>query len=147
MSALTTDDILAASAYLEAVWTENAEAKAALLDRGPDETTMPVLVTDLGNHIIQGLMLQAVGIHDGMGEDELEAATERLNTDPTVRVSKLLAETMSEIAPSANEQQCETLARSVISYVMSVSADVDQEDVLPLIAMLRDNALRSAAEG
>lgn len=73
---LTSDDILAASAYLEAVWTEDADAIATLMRREPGETPMPVVVAALGDQIIQGLMMQAVGgIHDGMAEAELEAAT------------------------------------------------------------------------
>jgi hypothetical protein len=142
---LTSDDILAASAYLEAVWTQDADAIAALMRRGPGETPMPMVVAALGDQIIQGLMTQAVaGIHDGMTEAELEAATQKLAADPTARVSKLFSDTLAEFAQTADDGQCETIARSVIGYLMSISTDITEEHVLPLIGLLRDDALRNA---
>ncbi|MFD4947158.1 hypothetical protein ACFWNT_32725 [Streptomyces sp. NPDC058409] len=135
------DDILRACGYLEAVWMEDAANKAALLSHHPGEMSTPVLVTQLGDSIMQLLLPGRFGIHDGLSPQELQAAAEAMHADPAVRVSKILIETLKEIAPTASPGQSETIARAVISYIVSVS-DATPETVMPLLAHLRESTLQ-----
>ncbi|MEE1812805.1 hypothetical protein [Streptomyces sp. BE133] len=127
------DDILRACGYLEAVWMEDAANMAALLDHGPEETSTPVLVTQLGDSIMQLLLPGRFGIHDGLAPQALRAAAETMHADPAVRVSKILIETLKEIAPTANPGQSEAIARVVLSYMVSV-ADATPDTVLPVLS-------------
>ncbi|MGP3978940.1 hypothetical protein ACTWQF_33990 [Streptomyces sp. 8N114] len=139
------DDILRACAYLEAVWREETGEMAALLEHRPGETPTAVLVADLGDNIMQLLLPAQFGIQDGMPEQGLAAAVERMQADPTVRVSQVLIETLTAWAPDATPEQSETIARSLISYLTSIS-NATEDDVLPLLEALRQSALQRAAD-
>ncbi|MFE4336732.1 hypothetical protein ACFRQM_47605 [Streptomyces sp. NPDC056831] len=135
------DDVLRACGYLEAVWREDAASMAALLDHGPAETSTPVLVTQLGDNIMQLLLPSRFGIHDGLSPQELQDAAETMHADPAVRVSKILIETLKEIAPTASPAQSETIARAVLSYIILIG-DATPETLLPLLAHLRESTLQ-----
>ncbi|MFF1916149.1 hypothetical protein ACFVYE_32100 [Streptomyces sp. NPDC058239] len=135
------DDILRACGYLEAVWMEDAANMAALLDHGPGEVSTPVLVAQLGDSVMQLLLAGRFGIRDGLSRQELQAATEAMHADPVVRVSKILIQTLKEIASTASPGQAEAIARAVISYIVKVS-DASPDDVLPLLAQLRQATLQ-----
>ncbi|MFD4861615.1 hypothetical protein [Streptomyces atratus] len=135
------DDILRACGYLEAVWMEDAENMTALLDHGPGEVSTSVLVAQLGDNVMQLLLPGRFGIHDGLSPQELQAATEAMHADPVVRVSKILIETLKEIAPMASPGQSEAIARAVISYIVSAS-DATPDTVMPLLAHLRESTLQ-----
>uniref|UniRef100_UPI002F9198B5 hypothetical protein n=1 Tax=Streptomyces sp. NBC_01553 TaxID=2975877 RepID=UPI002F9198B5 len=139
--AMTPDGILRACGYLEAVWREDDTAMAALLQYEPGEQPTPVLVADLGDLIMQAMLPAQLGIHDGMPADELAAATEKLNTDPTAQVSIVLSETLKALAPTAAPEQAAIIARSLIGYLIAIS-EATEDHVLPLINGLREAALR-----
>ncbi|MFD5111874.1 hypothetical protein ACFWNG_06070 [Streptomyces sp. NPDC058391] len=141
---LTRQEILAASAYFEAVWEEDTEALGALMRRGDGEQPMPRLVAEFGSGIIHALVFETAGFHDGMSGAERQAAQERLVTDPAVQVSLLLADTLTELSWSADAEQTATIARSVIGYLTRTGGEVPQERVLPLIGAMRDKALGKA---
>ncbi|MEV8108736.1 hypothetical protein [Streptomyces sp. NPDC088135] len=139
--AMTPDGILRACAFLEAVWREDDTAMAALLRHEPGEQPTPVLVAGLGDLIMQAMLPARLGIHDGMPADELAAATEKLNTDPTAQVSIVLSETLKSLAPTAAPEQAAIIARSLIGYLVAVGGAAEN-DVLPLIDVLRQAALQ-----
>ncbi|MFF3127979.1 hypothetical protein ACFVRD_38105 [Streptomyces sp. NPDC057908] len=134
------DDILRACGYLEAVWREDTASMAALLEHGPAETSTPVLVTRLGDDIMQRLLTGRFGIHDGLSPQELQDAAEAMHADPAVRVSKLLIDTLTNIAPTASPAQSEAIARAVLSYIILIG-DAPPEALLPLLAHLRESTL------
>lgn len=144
MAVMEPDDILRACGYLEAVWREDVADMAALAEGHPEERPMAVLVAELGDHLVQLMLPPQFGIHEGMGEQELAAAAEKMGADPTVRVSQVLIETLKTLAPTATDEQSKALARSLISYLMSISA-ATEADVLPLLDALRQAALERAA--
>ncbi|GGT69418.1 hypothetical protein GCM10010207_79970 [Streptomyces atratus] len=82
------DDILRACGYLEAVWRDAETDTAALLRHEPGETPTAILLTELGENIMQQLLPAQAGIHNGMPDHELAAAAEKMRTDPTVQVSR-----------------------------------------------------------
>ncbi|MGW2113252.1 hypothetical protein [Streptomyces sp. NPDC001948] len=135
------DDILRACGYLEAVWRDDAGDTAALLRHEPGESPTAVLLTDLGESIMQQLLPAQAGIHDGMPDHELAAAAEKMRTDPTVQVSRVLLETLKALAPTATPEQTEIIARALISYLVSIS-EATENDVLPLLHTLRQGALQ-----
>lgn len=135
------DDILRACGYLEAVWRNDAVDMAALLQRGPGETPTPVLLTELGENIMQLMLPSQFGVHDGMPGQDLAAATEKMRTDPTVQVSMVLLETLKSLAPTATPHQVEIIARALISYLLSISK-ATEDDVLPMLSVLRQSALQ-----
>lgn len=138
------DDILRACGYLEAVWREDAADMAALLDHGARETPTAVLLTELGENIMQLMLPAQFGIHDDMPAQELAAAMEKFQADPTVQVSIVLMETLKSLAPTAAPEHVEIIARSLISYLVSISA-ATEDDVLPLLSALRQSALHRAS--
>ncbi|MET9658151.1 hypothetical protein [Streptomyces sp. NPDC006510] len=139
--AIAPDDILRACGYLEAVWKRDAASMAALLEHGPAETSTPVLVTRLGDDIMQRLLPSRFGIHDGLPPQELQDAAAAMHADPTVLVSKLFIETLKDIAPTASSAQSEHIALAVLNYIVLVS-DATPETVLPLLANLRESTLQ-----
>lgn len=141
MTGLLPDDVLRACAYLEAVWTENADDQTAILQHAPGEAPTAVLVAELGNSILQQLLPPQFGIHDGLPPQDLQLARERMQADPAVRVSKLLVETLKAIAPTADPAQAEASARAIISYLLTVT-DAGPDDVLPLLAHLRRTTIQ-----
>ncbi|MEU5836342.1 hypothetical protein ABZ820_22110 [Streptomyces diacarni] len=138
------DDILRACGYLEAVWREDGADMAALLECGPGERSTAVLLAEFGEYFIQVMLPAQFGIHDGMSAQELAAAAEKLQADPTVRVSQVLIETLKTLAPTASREQTETIARSLFAYLLSIS-DAAEDDMLPLLGGLREAALQRAA--
>ncbi|MFB7534106.1 hypothetical protein ACFC0C_39030 [Streptomyces sp. NPDC056178] len=138
--AMSPDDILRTCGYLEAVWTEDTANMSVLLRHGPQETSTPVLVAQLGDNIMQMPLPAQFGIHDGLSPQEVRAAAERMHADPSVRASKLLIETLKEIAPTADPGQAQAIARAVISYIVTVT-DATPDTVLPLLAHLRATTL------
>ncbi|MGW2089078.1 hypothetical protein [Streptomyces sp. NPDC001880] len=139
--AMTPDSILRACGYLEAVWREDEVAMAALLRHEPGEQPTPVLVAGLGDLIMQAMLPARFGIHDGMPADELAAATEKLNADPTVQVSIVLSETLKSLAAVGAPQQAAIIARSLLGYLVAIGGAAE-DDVLPLIDVLRQAALQ-----
>ncbi|MFB7852824.1 hypothetical protein ACFC34_38225 [Streptomyces sp. NPDC056053] len=139
------DDILRACGYLEAVWREDETDTAALGRHEPGERPTAVLLTELGESIMQFLLPGQAGIHDGMGDQELAAAAEKMRTDPTVRVSRVLLETLQALAPTATAAQTEIIARALISYLLAVST-ATENDVLPLLGHLRQAALQRGSD-
>lgn len=137
---LAADDVLRACGYLEAVWMEDSANAAALLNHGPGETPTAVLVTEVCETFMALMLPAQFGITDGMNPKKLQAAAAKMNADPTVRVSKVLIESLKELAPTATPTQAETIARAVISYLLAIS-DATEEDVMPLLAALRQSAL------
>jgi hypothetical protein len=139
--AMAPDDILRACGYLEAVWMDDTANQTVLLDHGPGETPTPVLVTELGELIMQIMFPAQFGIHDGLTSQELEAAAEKMNADPTVRVSRVLIETLKDLAPTATAAQAEMIGRALISYIVAISS-ATEDDVLPLLNTLRQTTLQ-----
>ncbi|MGW1412210.1 hypothetical protein [Streptomyces sp. NPDC002403] len=138
------DDILRACGYLEAVWRGNEADTAALLRHEPGETPTAVLLTDLGESIMQQLLPAQAGIHDGMPDHELAAAAEKMHTDPTVQVSRVLLETLKALAPTTAPDQTEIIARALISYPLSISK-ATEDDVLPMLDTLRQAAIQRSS--
>ncbi|MFJ2884110.1 hypothetical protein ACIPJN_38680 [Streptomyces sp. NPDC086796] len=80
-----------------------------------------------------------------MPDHKLAAATEKMRTDPTVQVSRVLLETLKALAPTATPDQTEIIARSLISYLVSIS-EATEDDVLPLLTTLRQAALQRSSD-
>jgi hypothetical protein len=108
------DDVLRVCGYLEALCAENAADQAALLARGPGETTMAVLVVQLGKQVLQRLYSVQFGIHDDRPPNEAQAAAAAMRADPTVHMTRILTETLAALAPSADPAQTETIAHAVL---------------------------------
>lgn len=135
------DDILRPCGYLEAVWRGNPADTAALLQHEPGETPTAILLTELGESIMQTLLPARFGIRDGMPDNELAAAAEKMRTDPTVQVSRVLLETLKALAPTTTPDQTEIIAHALISYLLSISK-ATEDDVLPMLDTLRQAALQ-----
>ncbi|WP_329460749.1 hypothetical protein [Streptomyces sp. NBC_01497] len=138
---LPADDVLRACGYLEAVWNENLSEQAALLDHRPGETPTAVLVTQLGNDILQQLLSAHHGIHDDLPPHELQIAAAAMRSDPTVRIARVLTETLTTLAPAATAEQTETIARALLSCLLTITS-ATPDDVPALLTTLRDAALR-----
>ncbi|WP_328698562.1 hypothetical protein [Streptomyces sp. NBC_00342] len=135
------DDVLRACGYLEAVWREDAADMAALLTCEPGETATAVLLAELGDNIMQRMFPPQFGVRDGLSARDLADAAERMSSDPTVRVSTVLLETLKAIAVAATPDQAEIVARSLIEYLLAIS-DATPDDVLPMLHTLRQSALQ-----
>jgi hypothetical protein len=68
-----------------------------------------------------------------------------MRTDPTVQVSRVLLEALKAFAPTATPDQTEIIARSLISYLVSIS-EATEDDVLPLVNTLRHAALQCSGD-
>ncbi|WP_424217780.1 hypothetical protein ACN20G_37105 (plasmid) [Streptomyces sp. BI20] len=137
---MTPDEMLRACGYLEAVWMEDTASGDVLLRHEPGERPTAVLVAELGALIMQTMLPPQFGIHGGLSPQELEAAAARMNADPTVRVSKVWVETLTELAAGATAAQAETIGRSLIGYLLAIS-NAAADDVPMLIDTLRQGAL------
>lgn len=138
---LTADEILAATALIRAVWTQDEQAVATLMDRGRDERPMALLVALLGRRIIYTLLAGTYGLDDAMDEDTRHAVEETMSQDLSPRLSHLLAETVLGIAPTADTVQCRVMARSIVGYLLAVT-QANEANVPEMLAMLRDGALQ-----
>lgn len=139
---LTADEILAATALMEAVWAGDEQAVTTLMDRSHGERPMPLLVALLGRRIIYTLLSGTYGLDDAMDEDARQAVEQEMLQDMTPRLSHLLAETVLGIAPTADTAQCRVMARSIVGYLLAITQA--GEDAVPnMLAMLRDGALQA----
>jgi hypothetical protein len=139
-SPLPADDVLRACGYLEAVWNENLSEQTALLDHRPDETPTAILVAQLGDDILQQLFSAHHGIHDDLPPHELQVAAAAMRSDPTVRIARVLTETLTTLAPTATAGQTETIARALLSCLLTITS-ATPDDVPALLTTLRAAAL------
>ncbi|WP_371494077.1 hypothetical protein OG871_03185 [Kitasatospora sp. NBC_00374] len=141
---MTPDETLRALATLEAAWTHDEQAVAALAQRGPGEPTLPVLVADYGDLVLQSLVTLALGIDESEGDEGAEAASEAMRTDVTARMCTVLGRTLRTWAAGADDGAAADIARAVIAAILNFTEDADESDVLPLLTALRAKALDSA---
>jgi hypothetical protein len=132
-------------AFMEAVWNGDAEAMKSLSASGAGEEPLGVLLAQYGDLVLQALVTAQFGINDDQADDEREAAVERMRRDPGVQVSIVLAETLKAWARTdASVPAAAGITRSVLSAILAFSEDATEDSVLPMLAKLREDALRAS---
>ncbi|MER8103910.1 hypothetical protein [Kitasatospora sp. NPDC094016] len=141
---LTTDEMLRVLAALEAAWTGDTPALESLAAASPGEKPLQAAIADYADMALQTLLAAAHGIHNGLSADQLDDAVTRMRTDTGTRMAKLLAQTLRLWAKRpADLQTIDDMAHVLISALLVLTVDDDQENVLPLLAQLRAGALAS----
>ncbi|MEV7930656.1 hypothetical protein [Kitasatospora sp. NPDC088779] len=110
----------------------------------PGEKPLQAAIADYADMALQTLLAAAHGVHDGLPADQLDDAVTRMRTDTGTRMAKLLAQTLRLWSERpADLQTIDDMAHVLISALLVLTADGDQENVLPLLAQLRVGALAS----
>ncbi|AKH83968.1 hypothetical protein AA958_19250 [Streptomyces sp. CNQ-509] len=135
------EDVLRACAYMEAVWRTDTAAMAALLQHEPAEVPTATLLTELGENIMQWIFPAQFGIRGGLTAEELDAAAGKMDADPTVRVSRVLLETLKTLASDGTPENTETIARAVTGFLVAISDAATESDVMTMFDNLRQSAL------
>ena len=140
---MTPDETLRALAALEAAWRRDDLAVAALAQRGPDELALPALVAEYGDQVLGFLVALAFGVREEMEPQALDAVLEQIRGDVTARMCTVLGQTLKTWAAGAPDEAAADIARAVITAVLNFTENAGEDDVLPLLARLRANALES----
>ncbi|MFB6791743.1 hypothetical protein ACFCWT_34325 [Streptomyces olivaceus] len=137
---MTHDEILAAVAYLQAVWEDDADAVAVLSSRDDSERSILDLVIDLADRVGQLDLLARLGIHDAdsLDGEEREAVNARVDADPAAGVTAALMHTYRAWAKTAQGPAVRDLSMAVIGY-LALIAQVD--DVQQIFEMMRTSVL------
>jgi hypothetical protein len=139
------DRILRCLTFMEAVWNGDAEAMESLSTSGAGEEPLGALLAQYGDLVLQTLVTAQFGVNDDQADDEREAAVERMRLDPGVQVSVVLAETLKAWAGTdASVPAAAGIARSVLSAILAFSEDATEDSVVPMLAKLREDALRAS---
>ncbi|MEV7470096.1 hypothetical protein AB0O20_26875 [Streptomyces kronopolitis] len=137
---MTQDDMLAAVAYLEAVWDSKRDATAILASRGEGEKPILDVVLDLAEHVAQLGTQQRLGIHEGLTAEQIEAAKKRLEEERETQLSILLVETLRTWSLTARGEARSQLCLAVIGF-MAVIFKATDDEVPQMLAILRKGAL------
>lgn len=137
---MTQDDMLAAVAYLEAVWDSKRDATAVLAARGEEEKPIMDVVLGLAEHVGQLRAQQRLGIHDGLSAEQTEAAKKRLEEDREVALSILMVETLRQWSLTARGEARDRLCLAVIGYMATIFK-ATEEEIPQMLAVLRKGAL------
>ncbi|MET9078613.1 hypothetical protein ABZX95_42305 [Streptomyces sp. NPDC004232] len=135
---MTHDEMLTAIAYLQAVWDDDVDAVAVLSDRADAERGILDLVIDLADRVGQLDLLARLGIHDGLDEEQRDAANARVDADPAAGVTAALIYTYRAWAKTAEGPAVRDLSMAVIGY-LALMARVD--DVSQIFEMMRASVL------
>lgn len=145
MIAMQPKEILRVCDYLDAVHADDTARQDALLEPQQGEIATPVLLAQFGEGILHMLLPAHFGIHDGMSDDEYSAAMDRMEADPTVKVCRVLTETLSLFAHTATRQQARGIAAAIHDYLLAIS-NATSEEITALFESLRDSARREERE-
>ncbi|QKW55030.1 hypothetical protein [Streptomyces buecherae] len=129
---MTPHAILRACQYMDAVWRGEQHADGLVVDAPDGAPPMAVMVVGLGD----GVVAQLAG---SLGE----GGSDQAPTDPTLRVSMVLMDTLRTLAPTATPDETRVIALSVIAYWRAIS-NASIEDVPRLLAIVRDTAATAA---
>ncbi|MFD4604358.1 hypothetical protein ACFWPQ_40875 [Streptomyces sp. NPDC058464] len=139
---LTPDQVMRVVAALQAAWSDDNDALAALVRGGHDEQPLAALIAEFGVSRMQTMVLIATGISDQDGADRQEALTESeglILHMTTVAVSMVSGWALSA---SGDVQATGDLARHVLQAILSFTSDGDNpQEVQALFAHLRADAL------
>ncbi|MFJ3946284.1 hypothetical protein [Streptomyces griseoaurantiacus] len=139
---MTQDDMLAAVAYLEAVWDSKRDATAVLAARGEEERPILDIVLDLAEHVGQLRVQQHMGLHDGLSVEQTEAAKKQIEEDRETALSVLMVETLRQWSLTAQGEARTTLCLAAIGYMAAIFKATEDE-VPQMLAILRKGALAS----
>ncbi|MFB7672321.1 hypothetical protein ACFC26_12980 [Kitasatospora purpeofusca] len=134
---VTSSERLRCIAYMEAVLLEDGAGREALRVDGPGERPLAVVLAEYGEAIVQSVVVAHFGIHDGLGPEELLAASERMRADPGARYSAVLGESLRLWSATATGDAVDALARIVAACVMSSDPSFTPEDLPDLLARMR----------
>ncbi|MFE9687853.1 hypothetical protein [Streptomyces sp. NPDC006285] len=140
---LTADQVMRVIAALEAPWSEDSDALAALVRGGPGEEPLAMLVARYGASRVQNMLLVVTGIAHLEGADQQRAMAE-LRQGLISHMTTVALGMMSGWARAAGEdvQATGDLARHVLQAILSFTTDGDDpQQVRALFAHLRADAL------
>ncbi|MCX4690637.1 hypothetical protein OG401_41195 [Kitasatospora purpeofusca] len=134
---LTSSERLRCIAYMEAVLLEDGPGRQVLRTDAPGERPLAAVLAEYGEAIVQAVTVASFGIHDGLGPEQLLAATDRMRADAGARYAAVLGESLRLWAATATGAALDDLARIVASCVMSSDPSLTPEDLPDLLAQLR----------
>ncbi|MFD7590873.1 hypothetical protein ACFV84_36145 [Kitasatospora sp. NPDC059811] len=138
---MTRDERLRCIAYMEAVWFDNAHFKMVLTRTAPGERPLPELLAEFAEAIVQTVVTTSFGIHDGLGPEQLLAASDRMKADPGARYSAVLTEALAVWARTADGQGAEDLARIVMACLLGSDPGLAEDDLPTLLEQLRASSV------
>ena len=145
-SELTPDQILRAVAALEAAWTHDDIALAALARGGHEEESLAVLVAEYGSTALKTMVLVAAGLQDLEEADQQEAM--EAFREGLVSHTTMLAVGMLQgwaLSAGGTVEATGDFARGLLKALLTFATDGDDdEDVLAFIALLRADALANS---
>lgn len=122
---------------MEAVLLDDEAGRAALRVDGPGERPLAEVLADYGDAIVQAVVVAAFGIHDGLGPEQLLAASDRMRADPGARYAALLGESLRMWSATATGTAVDALARVVAACVMYSEPSFTPDDLPDLLAQMR----------
>lgn len=138
MTALTADERLRVLAALEAAWTKDHVALEILAATGAGERSLAEAVAAYAEETMRTLLAATTELHDGSTPAEVDAAAQRLASDPGARMTHLWVHTLSLWAQEpASVRALEGMCRALLTAILSYTGDGGPDDVLPLLAQLR----------
>ncbi|MEV7955203.1 hypothetical protein [Streptomyces sp. NPDC088141] len=137
---LTRTERLRCIAYMEAVWCDNAHGMGVLARSIPGERHLPELLAELGEAIVQTMVTTSFGIHDGLGPEQLLAASDRMKNDTSARYTAVLTEALNVWSRTATGPAVEDMARIVMACLVQSDPSFTENDVESLLEQMRAGA-------
>ncbi|MFF7986949.1 hypothetical protein ACFZDK_49085 [Streptomyces sp. NPDC007901] len=137
---MTQEEILAAVAYLQAVWDGDDTAVDVLSRREDSERDIIDVVIDLADRFGQIYMLIRLGIGEDLADDQKAEAFAKVDADHAAAVTAVLIDAYRQWAKTAEGSAIRELSLSVIGY-LAMSAKATKEEIPALFEMLRTAAI------
>ncbi|WP_033355502.1 hypothetical protein [Kitasatospora aureofaciens] len=141
---MTTDETLRVLAAVEAVWLDDTAALESLTATAPGERSLPEAIASYAETAMRTLITTSYGIYDGMPNGDLAAAVERMRGDVGARMTKIWTQTLAMWAAGPTTlRTVADMCHTLISAILALTSDSTEDDVLPLLAQLREAVLAS----